>query len=324
MPATPLARRIARATIIAVLLRPGVLTNRAAGAQAESPHLNELAFEAYRRAEPLTKWPLKKLLHEIPDLKGLEPATDQSSLPVTLGRVSDNVKALLANFVNTTALETIEETRKRTYPASDDGMVQRFHYLMLLKDEGPTANLVEYRTDLHGREERAGTSVPGYVKTIGFASMPLYFSAGRQPLSDFRYLGTQTLDNRLLRVVAFAEHPEPAAALSGVMVSGVYVPAVLQGVAWIDAADDQILRMRTDLLAPILAIGLERETTEVRFQEVHFPKTSAPLWLPEEVDVTIGLQDGITYANRHRYSDYEIFNVSTNQQVSPPAEPPKP
>jgi hypothetical protein len=324
MPAIPLARCIAWATTIALLLGPGVLTNRAAGAQAESTQLNELAFEAYRRAEPLTKWPLKKLLHEIPDLKGLEPAADQSSLPAILARVSDNVKALLSNFVNTTALETIEENRKRIYPPSDDSIVQRFHYLMVLKNEGPTTNLVEYRTDLHGREERPDTPVQDHVKTIGFASMPLYFSTERQPLSDYRYLGTQTVDNRLVRVVAFAEHPEPAAALSGIEVQQGYVPALFQGVAWIDADDYQILRVRTDLLAPVLAIGLARETTEVRFQRVHFPKTPAPLWLPEEVDVTIGLQDGITYTNRHRYSAYEIFNVTTNQQVSPPAQSPKP
>jgi len=81
--------------------------------------------------------------------------------------------------------------------------------------------------------------------------------------------------------------------------------------------------MRTDLLAPVLAVRLLRETTEVRFQEVRFPKTPAPLWLPQEVDVTIGLQD-TTYTNRHHYSDYEMFSVTTNQQVSPPTAAPKP
>ena len=44
---------------------------------------------------------------------------------------------------------------------------------------------------------------------------------------------------------------------------------------------------------------------------------SAPLWLPEEVDVTVGLE-GLTYKNRHQYSDYDVFKVSTDQQIGDP------
>jgi hypothetical protein len=288
-------------------------------AQTEPPGLDETVLEAYRRAEPLTSWPLKKLFHEIPDLKGLEPAADQSALPNVLSAVANNVKAMLANFVNTTSLETIKETRTRNYPPSEDHVVQRFRYLMLLKQDGLTTDLVEYRTDLHGREESPDTGIRGFLKTTGFASMPLYFGPGRQSLSDFRYLGSQSIDGQQTDVVAFAEHPVPSSALGFILLPGGSIPAILQGVAWIDSSSDQIVRMRTDLLAPQLGARLDRETTEARFHEVRFAKASVSLWLPEEVDVTLGLQ-GLTYVNRHHYSDYQVFNVTTDQKVSNPKE----
>ena len=285
--------------------------------------VNEAVFEAYRRAEPLTDWPLKKLLHEIPGLRGLDPATDQSALPGILSRIGDSVKDLLANFVNTTAVETIEETRLRNYPPTEDGVVERFHYLMLLKPEGGETKVEEYRTDSHGRKEQSNTVEQGFVKTVGFASMPLYFSSMRRGLSDFRYLGSQTIGGRHLQVVGFAEHPRPEGSQGGIMLAGKYIPAIYQGIAWIDPATCQILRMRTDLLAPLPAIRLSRETTEVRFRDVNFAKAPAPLLLPEEVDVTVGLGD-LTYVNRHHYSGYEVFNVSTDQQVTAPKAGPGP
>lgn len=312
-----LARPLALAAIVAVTLSASTLTRRFPWAQAGSPRFDKIVFESYRRAEPLTNWPFKKLLHEIPELKGLEPAADQSPLPGILTRVSANVKALLANFMNTTALETIEETRTRNYPADQDSVVQRFRYLMLLKQGDSANHLVEYRTDLHGHEERTDPLAQGFVKTVGFASMPLYLGSERQPLSDFRYLGSQIVGGHRLEVLAFAEHPEPSAARSFIALPGGIIPAILQGVAWIDSGNYQVVRMRTDLLAPLLTIRLGRETTEVRFKEVTFPKVRAPLWLPEEVDVTVGLE-GLTYMNRHHYSDYEVFNVSTDQQIGGP------
>jgi hypothetical protein len=288
-------------------------------AQDASTRLNEAAFDAYRRADPLTKWSLKKLQHEIPDLKGLEPEGDQTLLPGILRLVRNNVKALLANFVNTTSTETIEETRVRNYPPTQDSVVQQFHYLMVLQRDSNNVgdNLVEYRTDLHGREEGAGEVVQGFLKSTGFASTPLFFGPEREAISDFRYLGSQVIDGRRTEVVAFAEHPEPSAAMGAVLLPGGSIPAILQGIAWIDTVNFKILRMRTDLLAPQPAVRLDRETTEVSFQEVRFPKVSSPLWLPHEVDVTLELQ-GLTYINRHRYSDYQVFNVSTDQQISGP------
>lgn len=272
-------------------------------------------FDAYRRSDPITKWPLKRTLHQIRELKGLQPATDQSQLPELLRRVSENLQKFVTNFVNTTALETIDETRRRKYGLThaslvptQESTVQKFRYLMLARQEGNALTLIEYRTDLHGREEHSHNLIENFITTTGFASMPLFFGPLQQPWSDFRHLGQQSIAGRRTEVVAFAEHIEPVAVMGRFMIGETSVPLLLQGVAWIHASDYQILRIRTDLLAPLPPLA--RVTTVVLFAGTEFPGSRTAFWLPQEVNVTVELGNYI-FANRHRYSDYRLFRVES-------------
>jgi hypothetical protein len=84
---------------LALLLSP-VSALSALSAQPVPPE-DKQYFQAYRRADPITNWPLKKVLHQIPELKGLEPATDQSRLPEVLRGVSASLRKFAVNFAGT-------------------------------------------------------------------------------------------------------------------------------------------------------------------------------------------------------------------------------
>jgi len=90
-----------------------------------------------------------------------------------------------------------------------------------------------------------------------------------------------------------------------------------QGFAWVDPQSHQILRMRTDLLAPRSDVRLPRQTTEIRFGEVHFDSYSQAFWLPREVLVTVEYERQI-YRNRHLYSDYLVFLVESKDKLEQP------
>ena len=265
-------------------------------------------YEAYRRANPVTKWPLKKLLREIPELTGLESAADQAPLPEILRRVGENLETFLKNFADTTSLETIEAARKEKFSGIRESVVQKFHYLMLIQQQDNAQNLIEYRTDLHGREEHNDNLIHEFMKTTGFASMLFFFGSREQPLSDFRFLGQQTLQGRRTEVVAFAQHVDPAAVRGRFLGAKTSVPLLVQGVAWIHTSDYQILQMRTDLLAPQPGAALKRATTVVLFAGTKFKDRPGVFWLPQEVDVTIDQGDYI-FTNRHQYSDFQLFQV---------------
>jgi VWFA-related protein len=310
--------------------------------KAEVPDLS-----AYRQADPITSHPIERLRKEIPELKNLQPSTDQSSLPLILSRVGDNLALFLKNFVNTTSLEDIDEYRDERAmmsPLDESAMMsplvsplivgpgprrvpggansinsihQRFRYLMVARP-GARDRLEEYRTSLKGDDRSADRPVAGFLTTIGFASLPLLLDHHGQALSDFRCLGAQEVNGRLTEVVAFAQHPDPAGAVTFLrLLPEESIPLLLQGVAWIDAENYQIVRMRTDLLAPLKSAGLQQETAVVRLHPVTFRRSPAVLWLPQEVEVTIAYL-GMRFENRHRYSHYELFTVETEQKVQSP------
>ncbi len=266
-----------------------------------------LFFEAYRRGEPITQWPLKKTLHQIPELKGLQPAADQRQLPRILDRVSMNLLKFVEDFVNTTSLETIEETAKGGKPRKAE-RIEKFRYLMTRRPQGNNSVLTEYRTDLQGREIPPGRLDATFLKTAGFAAIPLLFAALQQPWSDFRLLGEQPVQGCSTQVVAFAEHVWPVAVAGHMALGGESIPLLLQGVAWIRSSDYQILQMRTDLLAPVPP--LLRMTTQVRFANNHFEGGPTMFWLPQEVQVTANV-DRRVFTNRHTYSDYRLFRVES-------------
>jgi hypothetical protein len=287
-------------------------------------------FDTYRRSDPITKWPPKKVRHEIPELQGLKPATDQSQLPGILRRVSANLQKFVVDFVDTTSLETIKETRKEPgEPVLDSGgertsstmpagksIVQKFRYLMLARREGSAFTLVEHRTDLQGGEEHPQKRAKDFIKTTGFAAMPLFFGPLQQRWSDFRYLGQQKIGGDRTEVVAFAEHIEPAAVMGRFALVEASIPILLQGVAWIRSSDYQILRIRTDLRAPLPP--LEGVTTRVLYANTEFQGSPIALWLPREVEVKVGLGD-YEFSNRHKYSDYRMFRVKSVIKADFPA-----
>jgi hypothetical protein len=239
------------------------------------PSNDDTFLEAYRRADPITRWSLKRLYHEIPELKGLEPASDQSRLPTVLAGVAQNLRAFWKHFADTTSLEVIDESRRpnesnRGLGSDIDlsaGAVptgqnsgpnrrqERFRYLMLLEPEN-TLKLREYRTDLQGRSTNGEAATANLAKTAGFASLPQFFDIRQQQLSDYRYLGRQNVNGASTDVVAFAEHVDPA-GIKGRFIFGVTsVPILVQGIAWIDPSDFHLVRMRTDLLAPLSNSGV--------------------------------------------------------------------
>lgn len=158
--------------------------------------------------------------------------------------------------------------------------------------------------------------------TQGFASAAQFLLPAYQPEGIFVYLGRQRVEGHETHVVAFAQRPEIARLLIGFRAGGTYFRALSQGVIWVDCETHQIIRLRTDLLSPLLNARLQRETTEIHYTEVHFPGFPSSYWLPREVVVTVDWQ-GKLRRNRHNYSDFRLFNVRSRIMTSPvPSEGP--
>jgi hypothetical protein len=155
--------------------------------------------------------------------------------------------------------------------------------------------------------------------TGGFVSTSLLFHPVYQSQSTFRYLGRQKTKGRDTFVVAFAQLPAKARWQGSFKTRDATMPTFAQGLAWIDSSNYQIIRLHTDLLTPLPALKLERQTTEIDYAEVHFKGAGEGFWLPHAVTVSVAW-NGRNLRNEHEYSDFKLFNVTSSQKIGKPKE----
>jgi hypothetical protein len=279
----------------------------------------------YVDAHPYLDDPLKELEKKIPELKGVFPAADEQALPVILEKTGRNVDDFFRHTVDLIAREDITQQRLNGMDAVVTSQQVRDSYLIIRHGDELKANVEEFRMDSNGdRMEHVGLK-QGYVVTFGFALICNYFSSYFQSESRFRYIGDQRLGSRDTYVVAFAQQPGLATlhiTMNGG--NGSIVNLLMQGIAWLDKQNFQIIRMRTDLLAPHPEIGLEIQTTDVTFNKVQLLDVSNPLWLPKQVKAYVkfkmpapkpGKFIELRYQNEHRYEDYRRYRVSVKMKI---------
>jgi hypothetical protein len=78
--------------------------------------------------------------------------------------------------------------------------------------------------------------------------------------------------------------------------------------------------MCASLLLPEKQTALKKTNTDIYYGRVQFDKRGREFWLPQEINVSwrFLLADGITliYHNRHKYSDYHLFSVDTDYEIT--------
>jgi hypothetical protein len=286
----------------------------------------------YANAHPYSEEPLERLRQLVPELKGLQPSVDQEGLPMILQHAGQRVDSFFRDTPNLIADEHVREQEIRSMGADysigaydtgadssmgADYLAQeiRDEYLIILHGDKSEGKFDEYRMDKKGnRINELSTGSPfrsRFFVTHGFALSCVYFSMAFQSESTFRYLGEQRIGSQNTYVVAFAQRPGHATMTETVRGPGhSAVQMLVQGVAWVDKSDFQIIKIQTDLLAPRPEVGLDRQTTVVTLSEFRLRDIASPLWLPKVVKVNIRFY-GVDFRNEHQYANYRQYRVSS-------------
>jgi tetratricopeptide (TPR) repeat protein len=259
-----------------------------------------------------------ELLQALPELNGLEPARGQEELPSILQKVGERVEAFFLDFHNTSSREEVYQQLVRRDGRVKSSLHHNFQYLLVTWPDKSRPALEEYRTDPKGGSLSPDVREEDFMLTKGFASASQILLPAYQPESTFLYLGRQRLDRHETYVVAFAQRPEIARLPALFRAAGSVALTLSQGVVWVDCSTYQVLRMRTDLLTPVLRVQLNRETTEIHYGEIHFKDLQSSSWLPRDVVVTVEWK-GKLLRNQHSYSDFHVFNVQST--IVTPTEP---
>lgn len=279
-----------------------------------------------------TSCPLADLQQTVPELKGLKPAADQEGLSNLLDRVGAKTVDIARNTPNLISRETVTER-----PQGPAASRRDYDYLILAHIEEKTVELDEFRVDLKSGEKfqtdeilKKGSPARAELERTsqqlgkaghapmsqGFATSWVHFYPANRKTETYRFLGEQKMEGQRTMVLAFAQ--QPALVLSPAMVEheGKMVPMYFQGVAWVDASDFRILRLRTDLLTPLPEVFLHRLTAEIQFGLTRIESVASPVPLPHEVMLTSTV-GGSTVQELHKYSGYRLFRAKSKILLPP-------
>ncbi len=272
----------------------------------------------YADAHPYLDDLLPDLERKIPDLKGLQPASDQEPLSDLLRKVGSNVDELVQKVPNLTSDEQVTETQsagiqpscgpRSSCPPNLGGKNQKAYHYILLSHQTPEGRILEEdRTDEQDNPVESGKGGPNFQ---GFVGSWVVFSPSNRSESHFEYLGEQKLGKRKSFVVAFAQIPGEVQVPGTMTSQRRIIPILFQGIAWIDQEDFRILQLRTDILQPQLEVGLQKQTAKISFGPVEISQLGLKLWLPMSVDVHLEA-NGLFYQEQHVYSKYRMYHATS-------------
>jgi VWFA-related protein len=278
------------------------------GTESVTPEaLSQQAY--YANAHPYSDLPQAQLAERIPELKTLQPATNQHELPMILQKMGQSVDNFKRDIGDLIAREDVTQEKLNAKGHVQAKESIQDNYLILHHGDAWGAS-AGYRMDDKGNRLGEIGREKGFLVTSGHALSCISFSTVAQSQSRFRYLGEERIGSRETYVLGFAQKPGEATFTSVLERAGETQAVMLtQGILWVDKNNFQIIRMRSDLLARQNQIGLDQLTTEVAFGEVQLQDVSNPLWLPVDVDVSMEI-DKHRFHNVHHYTNYRRYRVS--------------
>jgi len=249
-----------------------------------------------------------------PDIDAAVPPVINGACPLTkiLKETSNRTLDLIESLQRFSANERIEQIdidkngKRRNFTA------QEMNYLVQIeRNSYGYPSVQEYRS---GNTSPQRTS----VMDSGTAAFALIFHPAHVENFAFHCEGLTELQGSAAWQVHFEESADPNKAFTAIHVGGsVYLPK-FKGRAWITTSGYDVLRIETDLVAPIPNINLQREHQVINYAPVDFPKRHVRLWLPESTSLYIAYR-GRRYERVHRFSQFQVFSVDSAEAVKEPS-----
>lgn len=242
-------------------------------------------------------------------------------LDKVLTQAGRRMRAQMQNFEKFTATEHIEHQEIDRYGRSGPPKSRDFSYIVFVR---------QYKGDSFFLEEERSSSshddsFPTNIATIGLNSLGVSVlqPAERQNL-NYRCEGLASVRGQAAWQIRFEEKPGATEPIREWRLSnGKLFTIPIKGRVWVSAGSFDLLRIQTDLKAPVDGLGLTRDHLTVDYGPVRFRSANTNLWLPWNAEMFMELR-GHRYHHSHSLSDYMLFEVDTNHKISKPKETPPP
>lgn len=236
-------------------------------------------------------------------------------LPEILRQASERATELVDNLQRFTATEQIEHTEFRKNGRARNSSRELFSYVAQIEQGSSGAFWVE-----EYRSAKTESGDPPLWDT-GTAAFALIFHPHVIGNFEIRCEGHTEYQGTPAWQLRFEESSDPGKSFHQIRIDRSIYQLRFRGRAWISADTYQVLRMQTDLVAPIPQINLQVEHLDIAYAPVDFEKSKLRLWLPESASMHISYR-GHRYRRVHNFSGFQLFLVDTNEKVKEPEAAP--
>jgi len=253
-----------------------------------------------------------------PDIDEKVPPVEPG-IPCNLDRILENsgrrVKEFVANVDRFAATEAVTHQSINKWGLASRPMTLQFDYVVSIKKNRlGMLNVEEYR-DTH----RSAPQFPDGVTTTGLPALVLIFHPSN--VENFQLTCEGLARSRGVEAwqIYFRQRADKPNIIRTYQIGaqGPTSAVALKGRVWIAADSFQIVRLETDLVAPLPQIRLVADHAAIEYGPVHFQSRNLEMWLPQIAEVFYDWR-GRRSHRRHSFKNYMLFSVDDKQQISEP------
>lgn len=255
----------------------------------------------------------------------MPPDTDERVPPVESGdacnledvveKSGKRILEFVADVDKFTATETVIHKSVNKWGLASPPVKFEFNYVVSIKKNRlGLLNVDEYR-DSH----YSAAQFPDGVATTGLPALALIFhpfNVQNFALSCEGRTRTHGLSTWQIYFRQRSDRPNTVRTYQ-VGTQGPTYAVALKGRAWISADSFQIVRLETDLVAPLPQIRLVADHAAIEYGPVHFRSGNVSMWLPQTAEVFYDWR-GFRSHRRHSFKNYLLFSVDDEERISAP------
>ena len=265
-----------------------------------------------------------------PDLPSWLPANVDDSVPAVEDGVScptqeildgaaNRIQEFMSNIDRITATEILDHQVLNEWGLPIRQEKRSFDYVVSIsKIREGYLNVQEYR---NGTQDLS--VFPDAVATRGLPAAVLVFHPYYREDYDMKCEGLGRWKGGHAWQIHFAQKQGKSSRIRGYRagLNAPSIPVALIGRAWIAKNTFQVVRIETDLQAPMPEIRYLAEHMDIEYGPVNFKKQNETIWLPVTADIYFNLR-GRRIRRKNAFQSYLLFSVDEKQTISAPKEAP--
>jgi tetratricopeptide (TPR) repeat protein len=279
---------------------------------AHSPSAIDVSEADVDSAEPLPpNWLPPDIDEKVP---AVEPGTACVATDV-VQKAGEQIVNLIHDVDRFTATETMTHESVNKFGIAALPEKRRFDYLVSIQSSpaGPLS-VSEYRNG-------GGTQgqFPDGIATNGLPALVLIFHPYYATNYDMVCEGLARTSRGLAWQIHFRQLPDKTNGIKSYQfgMNGPNYEVKLKGRAWISTDNYGIIRLESDIVAPIPQIRLMADHTNIEYGPVNFREANTTLWLPQSAEVYFAWL-GRRIHRRHEFSNYLLFGIDDQQHIGDP------